>query len=365
MGAMMKGLLRVGCAVAAFAAAPAVAADMPMPVKAPPTAAVVQSGGFYGWLDGSWQDIHLPRYNLGYLLQPTGGGASPAFSVDPEATGWGISGGFGWSMPTNLGTNDRFDIGGSFVHATDTRTGSAQSGAGGIGLALLDGTIATNVGCGAIICSGSGTLNTDYQSWQLSGRFATDYKAGAVILTPSLAVFGGHSHSNQTLSAQGFDDPTGIVVNDYTAQTALGWTDVGARAGLTATIPVTDSLSFGLGGTLGGAARDVSLAGNDLSFLNAGGAILFPTASAINLNASTAAFLANAEGSVTWTPATNWALRIFGGANFDNAVPGVAAPVITSGIFTGGGTTPTAAPASIKFEAETSFYAGGGVGVKF
>ena len=336
-----------------------------MPVKASPSAAIVQSGGFYAWLDGSWQDIHLPHYNLGYLLQPTGGGASPAFSVDPEANGWGISGGFGWSLPTNLGTDDRFEIGGSFVHATDTRTGFSASGAGGIGLALLDGTLNTNVGCSAVICAGSGTLSTDYQSWQISGRFATDYKAGAVILTPSLAVFGGHSHSNQTVSEQGADDPTGTSLNVYSAQTALGWTDVGARAGLMATIPVTQSVSFGLGGTLGGASRDVSLRGNDLSALIANGAILFPTASAIDLNASTAAFLANAEGSVTWTPAANWALRIFGGANFDNAVPGIAAPVITSGIFNGRGPTPTAAPASIKFESETSFYAGGRIGVKF
>src|SRR5215470_671208 len=121
----MKKLSLFGGALTVLAAAPAWAADLPM--KAPPTAAVVQTGGFYAWLDGSWQDINLPRYDLGFVFQPTGGAVTPAFSAAPRATGWGVSGGGGVLLPTGFGARDRFDVGGSFVHATDLRSGATTS----------------------------------------------------------------------------------------------------------------------------------------------------------------------------------------------------------------------------------------------
>src|SRR5262245_53702714 len=294
-GATMKRLSLFGGALAVLAAAPAWAADLPM--KAPPTAAVVQTGGFYAWLDGSLQDLNLPRYNLGLVLQPTGGAVAPGMSIDTEATGWGVSGGFGVMLPTHFGTRDRFDVSGSFVHATGSQSGSSSIAGGGLGLALLNGTVPVDTGCGGA-CSVNGTLNTDYQSWQVSGRFATEFNMGTVILTPSVAVFGGHSRNNQTLAQIG--GTAGPNPLSYSAQTALGWTDVGARAGLTATIPLTSALSFGIGGSLGGVARDVSLSGNDFEFINVGGVITLPNASGIAASASTTAFVANAEGSVTY-----------------------------------------------------------------
>lgn len=359
----MKRLM-LGIAPLWLAASAATAADLP--VK-PPTAAIVQSGGLYAWLDGSWQDVHLPHYNLGLVLQPGGGAISPALAVDPDAKGWGISGGVGALLPSRIGARDRFDVSGSFVRAMDSQSGGAQSGPGGLGLVLLNGKVnsgvAVDIGCAT--CSANGTLTSSYQSWQITGRFATDYRVGAVTFTPSLALFGGHSHNDQSLAETGF--PTALPGGNfvvYGAQTALGWTDWGGRVGLLATIPISSAVSFGVGGNAGWVARNVSLSGNDLVFLNAGGAILFPAATAISLSADRGAFLGNLEGSVTFAPAANSALRIFGGLNYDNSVPGIAAPVIT-GNFGGVLPMPTATPANIKFEAETSFYAGAGLSVRF
>jgi hypothetical protein len=55
-------------------------------------------------------------------------------------------------------------------------------------------------------------------------------------------------------------------------------------------------------------------------------------------------------------------LRGFAGLNYDSRVPGIAAPQIggIAGIVPATGT-----PAGIKFAAETSYYAGGGITVKF
>ena len=61
-------------------------------------------------------------------------------------------------------------------------------------------------------------------------------------------------------------------------------------------------------------------------------------------------------------PWQNVELRGFAGLNFDNRVPGIAAPVI-SGI--AGFTGAQGVAAGIKYTAETSYYAGGGLTVKF
>ena len=57
-------LLRISCTAAVLASmalGPALAADLA--VKAPPRE--VAAGGFYIWLDGSWDRVALPAYTLG------------------------------------------------------------------------------------------------------------------------------------------------------------------------------------------------------------------------------------------------------------------------------------------------------------
>ena len=148
---------------------------------------------------------------------------------------------------------------------------------------------------------------------------------------------------------------------DYSAATALRWTDWGARLGLDGRIDLASWLAFGLGGTAGFAGRDASLAGNDTCLPASCDFFAVGASSSVTTSASTTPFLANAEARVFITPMSNIALKGFVGLNYDSKVPGIQKPSLT-----GPASAPTSAtPAGIKFERETSWYAGGGLVVRF
>jgi len=64
---------------------------------------------------------------------------------------------------------------------------------------------------------------------------------------------------------------------------------------------------------------------------------------------------------VTIWPMWQVAVCGFVGLDYDSSVPGVSTPVLV-----GGNTAPiSTTPAGIKFASETSWYAGGGIAVKF
>jgi hypothetical protein len=86
--------------------------------------------------------------------------------------------------------------------------------------------------------------------------------------------------------------------------------------------------------------------------------IFFP-ATPVGADATTVPFLANAEANIFAKPIPNVILRGFVGLNYDSRVPGISAPVMLSVFGTPG------IPAGIKFQAETSYYGGGGIVVKF
>lgn len=265
---------------------------------------------------------------------------------------------------SNVGTNGRIEFSGSYVNATAEQAATAVSTLGsGYSLPQVGGltNFAGSVACGAgKSCVVSSTLGTSYSSWQVSGRYATDYRVSGVTITPSLAVFGGKSRNAQTLSETNLLGGAASV--RYDADTKLDWTDWGARAGLSGSVPVTDWLTFVAGGNAGLAMRRVSLTGSDSANAFVGGVPLFaPTLSATTSGAATTAFVANAEAGVNVKLAPSWALRAFGGLNYDNKVPGVSAPGVVLPFGIGGVTT----PAGIKYQAETSYYAGGGLTVRF
>jgi hypothetical protein len=267
---------------------------------------------------------------------------------------------------SNIGSNGRIEFSGSYVNATASQAATTVSTLGsGYSLPQVGGVtnLAGSVACGAgASCVTSSTLGTTYSSWQVSGRYATDYKVGGVTMTPSLAMFGGKARNSQTLSE------TNLVFNGaasvrYDADTRLDWTDWGGRAGLSGSVPVTNWLTFVAGGNAGLAARRVSLTGSDsANAFTAGGIPIFtPFLSATTSGKTTTAFVANAEASVVIGLGSNWMLRAFGGLNYDNKVPGVSAPAVALPFGTGGAST----PAGIKYQAETSYYAGGGLTVRF
>jgi hypothetical protein len=173
-----------------------------------------------------------------------------------------------------------------------------------------------------------------------------------------LAIFGGNTHNDQILHqlAQTTNANQTFV---YDANTALHWSDIGARFGADTSIPLASWLSASLGGYVGFAHRGVSFSGNDAG----DGNFLTHSASAVAVDQTTTAFVANIEGGVNVRPwsTSDVTFRAFGGAYFDNRVPGVSSPSFTVTPVL----TAVTAPAGILFASETNIYAGAGVMVRF
>lgn len=371
----MKKILVASVAFAVLTIGPALAADLApdMPIKAPRGAAVASSNGFYLWADGSWQDIHLPAMSIGYISGPFGNPVNGQTDVvGARASGYGITGGTGYMFEHGtfsplFGSNVRVEIGGSYVKADGTQfAGNNPLAAGPIAqLQLLNGSIPAGIttrACNSVItCATSDSLSTNYQTWQINTKIASDYRVGGVVVTPSLALFGGDGRNHQNFS-QLLNQFVSGTLNDtttYNASTALDWTEFGGRFGLDTTINLNERVAFGLGGFAGLADRRVSLSGSDNgSSPGFGGGPIgaFSGASTILATTSTTAFIANAEASLTFKATQMMSVNIFAGLNYDDRVPGVSSPTFTATATT---------PAGIKFQAETSYYAGGGVKIRF
>jgi len=370
----MKSAL-IGCAALAalLAASPARAADLPVPAyKAQPAA--IASNGLYVWADGAWEDVHLPSvalswHNAAFTFLDNG----PVDTIRARVQGAGVRGAVGYLLPqggysSSWGSNLRFEIGARYVNASGTQNDALSPAGPFINQVLLNGNFSGGFGCvGVITCSIAAGLHTDYRTWELSGKLASDLQAGGVKLTPSLAVFGGEGRNAQSLT-QAFSQLTGgalINTGSYNASTALNWTDIGARVGLDASLPLNSWLSFGAGGYVGLAHRSVSLFGSD--FGTATSPAIFDGTSVIAVSTGTNVFVANVEAGLNINPweRRDVTFRIFGGADFDNRVPGLS-PANYSGTFGGGGFTLTSTtPVGIAFFSETNVYAGGGVMVRF
>jgi hypothetical protein len=357
----MKYLLAGTIALWAFASVNAArAADIPLKT---PAAAVSDPGGFYVWLDGMYDNVRLPAYTLGFQNLTAGLVETGNFQTfDPDLNGGGIRGAVGYTLP---GSSTRIEFGGSYISASGSLSQpTSPVTATDITNQLLNGKIAPGVGvtcnAGGFTCAIGGALSTRYDAWQLNGKIASDWKYGWITLTPSAAIFGGNSHAGQTLS-QSFAQFAVGVVNDagtYTANTSLGWTDIGGRAGLDVSAPLTNALTVGLRGWIGVAGRFTSLSGNDGASDTAGN---FTGVSTISTSASKGVFLANAEAGMTYSITSMLTLRGFAGLNYDGSVPEITHPTL-------GGTAPAATsitPAGIGYAQETSYYAGGGLLAEF
>jgi hypothetical protein len=337
----------------------AYAAAIPV-YKAPPTAA---THGVYLWVDGSWEQVNLPDVALGLrnvgLSAPQDNGAQ--HSLRQRLNGGGVRGGVGYNLP---GSNLRAELGASYLRA-DGSNSAASAPSPGIGVQLLSGATGPGFfGCAGTFpaCSTTAALTSDITAWQLSGKLAYDWRVGAVLLSPSLALFGGHTNSHQTLSETFSRTSMGFFAaqtGSYAASTALGWTDFGGRIGLDANIDVNSWLTLGAGGYVGVASRTASLSGSDVA--SSAPTDIFNGTSAVSAGASTTAFVANGEvgAAVRVTPLA--VIRGFAGVNFDNRTPGISSPS-----FTGFFAAPTSTTAAgILFNSQTSYYAGGGLVVRF
>jgi hypothetical protein len=341
-----------GFVLLAFATGAATAADLGPVYKAPVAAAVAPSG-FYLWMDGYSERLRLPTYALGTYSN----GLTPTQTFDPQLSGPGVRGAFGHILP---GSTTRVEVGGSYIAARGTIAAeTAVPTAPGIPFVIpvfLNGSGATagSPNCNAPTpCTVAGTLRTDYAAWQVNGKVATDLTYGRVTVTPSAAIFGGNARTNQTLdqtATQAGIGPSYV----YTANTVLRWTDFGGRAGLDANVAITDTISVGARGWIGGASRSTSLAGSDNEVpIHAGTA----GASAITASSSRFVTLYNIEAGIALKVAPQAALRAFAGLNSDGSVPRITSPI--------GLPIAAIAPAGIGYARETSYYAGGGISIAF
>lgn len=358
------------CVASILAAGLASAADLP--VKAWPPAAVVPQHGWYVGLDGSYQELPLPYYALGIratnLVAFSDIGSMQAFS--PKADGFGIRGVVGYVLPHGtfspvFGSRARVELGVSFVDATASQLGLATTANNAVNQMYLNGSVSPfgfNCG-GGNVCPLRSILSTDYRSWLINGRLASDYQVGAVTLTPSLAVFGGSTRNNQSLTQAMQFVAVGGVVTDaaaYIASTSLDWDDIGGRVGLDIGVDVTSIVATRLGGHVGFARRHASLSGTDQS-TSALPAFIPPRATSVNASANVTPLLANLEAALILKLRPNISARGFAGLNYDSKVPGISSPSFT-GIF---GLPTSTTPAGIYFANETSWYAGGGIAAKF
>jgi hypothetical protein len=309
----------------------------------------------YAWLDGFAAQVNLPEIGLGFrnvTLDPSFADRGVVHSLRQRLNGGGVRGGVGYNLP---GTSWRAEFGASYLHANGTQsaTGAPSSG---VGVQLLNGSNTVNFfTCAIAPCSTTAALSSDVGAWQLNGKLAYDWRSGAVLLSPSVALFGGQSHSHQTLSETFTRLPSGPFVlqaGNYSSSTSLSWTDFGARIGLDANIDVDGWLTLGAGGYVGFAGRTASLSGSDVA--SSAPTTIFDGASVISAGAGTTAFVANAEvgAAIRATPLA--VIRGFVGVNFDNRAPGISSPSYTGSF----GAPTSATPAGILFNSQTSYYAG-------
>jgi hypothetical protein len=321
-------------------------------------APAVSPSGWYIYEDGMYDSVRLPTYALGLH---TFGAASPfpdagaLNTFSPQASGGGGRGGIGYYFP---GSQLRLELGGSYLTASSKQNAAPTSPVVPIGAVLLNGTNPGGgiFGCGggpAVTCTSAGQLNSDYTSWQIDGKVAYGMRWGGVDVSPSATLFGGTSRNNQSLN-QSFSitslAPTSSMT--YGANTALTWNDFGGKLGLDATVPLTNWLSWSFSGSAGVADRMVSLNGSDSAIDTFA---VFNGASTISASTTTTAFVGNLESGFGIKPLASMTLRMFGGVNFDNRVPGISMPGTTNPT-----TTPVSTPAGINFSSEASYYVGGG-----
>ena len=311
------------------------------------------SNGVFVWTDAAYWSVKLPQYGLG--LRHVGAGGTDGGlvqSYNPRADGAAASGGIGFTLPEGslngvLGSNVRVSVGGFYLRATDSQSDTAAS---------FDSVVQTAGGavilrCALpVACAFSSQLDTEQTAWRTEVKLAGDFRAGAATITPSFAVLGGSSRTKQTFFQQRDD-------TRYNARSELRWTDWGARFSLGNTMPLTRTLAIGVSGNVGVVARNVSFSAYDFGD-NAG---IGQYASTRATSSSTAALMAGAAVELTARPTATTTLRTFAGVDYDSRVPGIASPTfVPADLISTVGT-----PAGIAYSGEVSFFAGGGLTMRF
>tara|TARA_R110002124_G_scaffold16240_4_gene69652 strand:+ start:232 stop:1323 length:1092 start_codon:yes stop_codon:yes gene_type:complete len=363
----MRKLL-LGLAFSLLASA-ALAAETPaVAVKAAAAPAdMMQAGTWYVTGDAAWEGVNLPDYNLGFhkVTNPSffDGGTFQTFSQHLD--GYRLQGAAGYFLPasyasTLMGSNTRVEFGVLYSRATGDASGRDVFTDGGIVTQTIDGA---GAGGGYVcspgqVCVTTSDLSTTYSDWKLNGKIAGDYRVDVFLLTPSLALFGGETQTDQLISQLTLlgAHPERLT---YTADTSLRSRDFGVRGGVDLKYDLAPQVTLGLGASAGLATRHASFDGTDLATDALFG--FLTGASTVSGSDNATPIVANTEVSVAykWFPALT--VRGFAGLNYDSKVAGIEAA--SFGGTVGGVTSRT--PAHITFHSEIGYYVGSGVAWSF
>lgn len=320
------------------------------------------SGRAYVWIDGSYQSVGLPSVGnfgvQGLLPATTTPGGSEKH--DPRLNGYGINGGIGYVFAPGVfsplwGSNVRIELSGNYVRADGTSF-AERAPVTNVNLTALPlmGVAFGITGCGGATCVTRSSLSSDYTAWNIDLKAKSDFWSGAWTVSPSIAIVGGRADTSQHLAQQTFLDGAFLPLVGYDMNAALKWTDVGAKLGLETRYEFANGLNAGLIGSAGLVHRAASMSADSSILLG----VPVPRLSAVQDGRSTVPLLLNLEARVTARVMPNVTAKGFVGLNYDSDVPGLEAPQSLAFVSTG-------IPARIKFDAATSYYAGGGLTVSF
>lgn len=320
------------------------------------------SGNAYVWIDGSYQSIGLPslaNFGVQGLLPAT---AIPGGSEkhDPRLNGYGINGGIGYVFAPGVfspvwGSNVRIELSGNYVRADGT---SFAEGAPVTNVNLttlpLTGVAFGITGCGGATCQTRSSLSSDYTAWNVDLKLKSDFRSGALTVSPSIALIAGRGATSQHLAQQTLVNGTLDPLLGYEMNNAMNWTDIGAKLGVETRYDFANGLSAGLSGSAGLAHRAASMSADSSILFGS----IFPRLSAVQDSRNTMPLLVNLEARLMARLMPNVTAKGFVGLNYDSDVPGIEAPQSLA-------FTSTGIPAHIKFDSVTSYYAGAGLTIGF
>lgn len=324
---------------------------------------LVDSGGAYVWMDGSYQSVGLPsvaNFGVQGLLPPALVVPGGSEKHDPRLSGYGAGGGIGYAFAHGVfsplwGSDVRIELGGSYIRA-DGASLSQSVPVTNVNLTALSmtGAVVGVAGCGGVTCFSQSVLSSDYAAWNIHLKGKSDFRSGQWIVTPSMALIAGQGETSQHLVQQTFANGAPYPLLGYGMNAALNWTDVGARIGLDTRYDFLNGFSAGLIGSIGVAHRSAAMSADSSILFSS----VVPKLSAIQDSRSSAPVLANLEARLTARLMPNITAKGFAGVNYDSSTPGIESPQ-------GSLLSPTGTPARIKFDPTVSYYAGAGLNVSF
>jgi hypothetical protein len=223
------------------------AAGLSGSITAPAVAQSPSTGPFYGNVEAGLGYFSMPDFGYGTA---TGTAGAPAYTIKrPDGTLYGGSLTFGYRLPAGAapswaGRNARIELSPSLWRgdAVGHVSGGLPSTAGTVS---VDGTTSANLNPNTVA-----KVTVNYSAVDTTLRFVSDYMLGAAItLSPSLELSGGRVDQGYH-AAEFTPDGTGALYEDRIREDVGQWR-LGIGPGLTANMPLWESYTLTLGGSIG------------------------------------------------------------------------------------------------------------------